>query len=57
MRRYKLLNIGLEFVTSKKESFYVTFSTKEERDLFYEVLRKLVRDDCVTTERSVIDYT
>eukprot|EP00347_Sterkiella_histriomuscorum_P003989 403362173 len=57
VRRYKLLNIGMEFVTNKRESLYVTFPSKEERDQFYDALRKLVNDTCITTERSVVDYT
>jgi len=57
VRRYKLLNIGLELMTAKGKSLYVIFLNTEERDQFYQELRKLVPDSCVTAERSVIDYT
>jgi hypothetical protein len=51
------LNIGLELMTCKNKSLYVIFSDTEERDLFYNELRKLVPDGCVTAEKSVIEYT
>lgn len=35
-RRYKLMNIGLEFLTKKhKKNLYVAFSNTEDRDNFY----------------------
>jgi factor associated with neutral sphingomyelinase activation len=57
VRRYKLLNIGLELMTAKGKSLYVIFLTTEERDQFYQELRRLVSGDCVTAEHSVIEYT
>lgn len=57
VRRYKLLNIGLELTTARGKSLYVIFLTTEERDQFYRELRGLVSTECVTAERSVVEYT
>ncbi|CDW73591.1 protein fan [Stylonychia lemnae] len=46
-----------KILTNKNKSLYVIFSNVEERDVFYQALRKMVSDSCVTTERSVLDYT
>jgi hypothetical protein len=63
-RRYTLMDIGLEIVshseskdTIKKKTMYIVFSSKQERDFVYEKLLSLVAKDCVTTERSLEDYT
>ena len=63
-RRYTLMDIGLEIVSHseskgsiKKKTMYLVFNTKPERDLVYDKLLSLVAKDCVTTERSLEDYT
>lgn len=57
IRRYKLLNIGLELRTSKNKTLYVIFHNTEDRDTFYSTLKKEVDKSCVTAEQSVIEYT
>jgi len=44
IRRYKLLNIGLEILTTKHKSLYIIFQNTDERDAFYTALRKMVSD-------------
>ena len=57
-RRFKLLNIGIEFrVQDQERTMYIAFSTSDERNAFYDAMRSLVQDNCVTAERSIIDYT
>lgn len=44
-RRYKLMNIGLEFLLDpslKKTGLYLTFSTVFERDTFYDAMLSIV---------------
>lgn len=49
-RRYKLMNIGLEF-SSKKKQLFITFLSSEDRDLFYNALhKKVTHHTCVTAE-------
>ena len=57
-RRYKLMNIGLEFrVSSTMKTMYIAFVNTEERDLFYNAMKELVADSCVTADQSILDYT
>jgi len=57
-RRYKLLNIGLEFRMSDQQStMYLAFQNTEERDSFYAAIKELVSESCVTAESSILDYT
>ena len=55
-RRYKLMNIGLEFLlepTKKKGGIYLTFSTPFERDTFYDAMLSIVSKNdggCATAE-------
>lgn len=60
-RRYKLLNIGIEFLCSqKKKGIYVTFQNTYERDIFYNALLALVEkneNECITTDQSLINFT
>lgn len=50
-RRYKLMNIGLEFrVGHSQKTMYVAFTTIEERDAFYDAMRAMVGETCVTAE-------
>ena len=59
------MDIGLEIVSHskkdggqvKKKTMYVVFGNKKERDFVYEKMMGLVSKDCVTTERSLEDYT
>jgi hypothetical protein len=37
-RRYKLMNIALEFLTKKNKNLYVAFQNTEERDQFYKAM-------------------
>ena len=36
---------------------YIAFTNLDERDAFYEAMKALVGDTCVTAERSILDYT
>lgn len=57
-RRYKLLNIGIEFrVAAEQKTMYIAFPDTEERDLFYEAMLQIVDTSCVTTESSILDST
>lgn len=50
-RRYKLMNIGLEFrVKDQEKTMYITFTDSEERDALYDAMRGLVTEGCVTAE-------
>ena len=49
-RRYKLMNIGLEFKTKDDKRMYIAFQSIEERDLFYNGLSELVPETCMTAE-------
>lgn len=60
-----MMDIGLEVVSHsqgdreqiKKKTMYLIFGNKQERDFVYDKLMGLVSKDCVTTERSLEDYT
>ena len=60
-RRYTLMDIGLEVVSlnekGKKKTMYLVFQNTNERDNVYQKLLSIVQKDCVTTERSLEDYT
>ena len=57
-RRYKLLNIGLEFrMRDQQRTMYLAFQNTEERDSFYAAIKELVSESCVTAESSILDYT
>lgn len=57
-RRYKLMNIGLEFrVQDQEKTMYITFTNSEERDALYDAMRGLVTEGCVTAEQSILEYT
>jgi factor associated with neutral sphingomyelinase activation len=57
-RRYKLLNIGLEFrMRDQQSTMYLAFQNTEERDSFYAAIKDLVSESCVTAESSILDYT
>lgn len=58
-RRYKLLNIALEFrvAGSKQKTCYLAFQNAEERDLFYASMKSFVQPACVTAEQSIIEFT
>lgn len=52
-RRYKLMNIGLEFKAiggGEEKRMYIAFQNIEERDAFYQVMNELVPDTCMTAE-------
>jgi hypothetical protein len=56
-RRYKLMNIGLEFTSDKKQLF-ITFMNSEDRDMLYNALHKNVNHQkCVTADQSIMEYT
>jgi hypothetical protein len=57
-RRYKLMNIGLEFrMKSEQRTMYIAFLNIQERDAFYEAMRQFVGEQCVTAEQSIVAYT
>jgi len=59
-RRYKLLNIGLEFKTmsgGEEKRMYIAFQNIEERDAFYQVMNELVSESCMTAEQSILNLT
>jgi hypothetical protein len=45
-RRYKLLNIALEFRVAglQQKTCYLAFQSSEERDTFYEAMKSFVND-------------
>ena len=58
VRRYKLLNIGLELRTKKAgKSLYVIFYNTDERDTFYKAVKAVVEPSCITAEQTILDYT
>lgn len=57
-RRYKLMNIGLEFrMRDQPRTMYLAFQTIEERDSFYSAMKEFIGESCVTAESSIIEYT
>jgi hypothetical protein len=45
------MNIALEFrVASQQNTIYLAFQNIEEREEFYEGMKELVSDHCVTAE-------
>jgi factor associated with neutral sphingomyelinase activation len=56
-RRYKLLNIGLEFITKKQKSMYLAFTNTDDRDAFYSAMKQYVDDSCITAESTIVEYT
>lgn len=55
------MNIGLEYHAADKDgnvkTMYLTFANAEERDILYDAMRKLVAENCVTADSSILEHT
>jgi hypothetical protein len=59
-RRYKLMNIGLEFKShsgGEERCMYTAFGSIEERDVFYQAMKELVPETCMTADQSIVNLT
>jgi len=59
-RRYTLMDLGMEVVSQndkgKRKTMYLVFKNGAERNQVYQALLKVVKADCITTERDVQVY-